>query len=496
MRRLLSSYVSRGEDLESSNEDRQDPTGPVRRHLHRCPGCHLYLEAGDAVCGDCGIADIESVVDRAARLGISPVSAGHHHYAVRFEHGLCCVECGHILAGEDAVPRLATRTSRICSCCGSQIAGRRFCSNCGARIRLFTTALLPDDTRRNLRRMTQLSSYIDRRDPNYKFEIFAPLSHRVALFMMLFIAIECLVLGLCVIINFNLTKQKAFAELEQKYPVEALERSVPTILEARFDNRLPMLWGDPAKACFDAEAREQAGAMIDEWVGEGRSLEPYGVGIDARVLRDFMENLDYSALEQYSRGRLYGEVIDRSISGVVQRIQEDVPEMRRELEKGRRRVLRTGIKPFIYTLPFAVAVGIVVFFLVVKATFIRKAEAHAAGVPPAALDGTWADASWSGEKVGASRFLIGCALVVLAETFTACAFYLERLAIGRATDPSYSLRLGNMSPAFAWGLFISIVLVGLLVVLAWIQYLGKIDQMLRLESCSEYMRRYRVKPDD
>jgi predicted amidophosphoribosyltransferase len=493
-----------------------------KKESHRCPRCHKFFGPRDAVCGDCGTANLHFINGRAKVLAARPDSC--HHYYVHSELGDVCVVCSHIrMSAETSSPRLSTRTDHICSCCGSQIHGTDYCTTCGARVTYFS--LRPEyQDQAAFRYMTQHANYIEQRDPNYRFKIHSPVSHRIWLFALLFIAIEIAIIGPVGVASFYVS-QRTVNETSSK--VEQTRAGIAD-LSGFYAGGM-----DPDSIVLQVGHSPVAGRLLAECKGEASALLYGTAGVawlpgqeDVVTLQRFVSYGGYSTLDYFNHD-LYVLVVTPPTLKVLRGMQEELPVLEAELARVESNRLWKTLKPFIYTLPEAIAFGVVLLFLVLRSAMRRRADFLQQKQAPiqtvAASRGTTAQDSPSSspasnepsaaatarapvdqaatlrrEKVRHwwqdSKFLriaIGLLLLVLAETVVVGITYLFWYFKNGATSLDFIWRLGPAGGTALWTFYIITALVAVVTLLVWIEFLDRLDFQRRREDWVKSAHRYR-----
>lgn len=271
----------------------QETASAHKKEAHRCPECHRFFGPRDAVCGGCGTANLHFINERAKILGLQAGSCSH--YYVNSELGEACVVCSHIrLRGEPPSPRLSTRTNHICSCCGSQIHATDYCTTCGAKVTFFSVRpRYLDHTM--FRYMTQHANYLEQQDPHFEFKIYSPVSHRIWLFVLLFIAIEIAMIGPVAVGSFYVS-QRRVTEIANKY--ELTQSNINALAGFYAGGMTPRysLITDPQKPLYPlllTECKAQAIALLNGTAGLSWLPGPE----DAQLLQNFIRYGDYVSVD-------------------------------------------------------------------------------------------------------------------------------------------------------------------------------------------------------
>lgn len=517
--------VHTGNSGRMDNAGSQEASKNNKRELRRCPQCNRFYGPRDAVCGDCGTAHLHFINERAKILGLSPASC-HHHYYVDSELGEVCVACSHVrMSGEPPSPELSTRTNHICSCCGSQIHGADYCTTCGAHVSFYSTLpALPDKTA--LRYMTQHANYIEQRDPHYEFKIYSPMSHGIWLFVLLFIAIEIAIVGPVGVASFYVSQRKV-NEVTTRYELAKSDLADLTeFYQGGFDPSSEVIWngGKPVHEQLVAMCKAQAASILNGTAGLAWTPPEY----DAYLLHTFITTSRFGVLDSTGHD-LYKLVVTGPTVSLLRQKEAQLPPLSSDLAKAKKALLSRTLKPFIFTLPAAIALGIVLLFLVLRAAMHRRADsfemtgAHKspkeipadgpvtggaeAGTDSAqpAQQGAVAkgDASSSGDTPSGKahkhwwddstflRVAIGLTLLVLAEIVVVGIAYVIWNFKNWATSLDFIWRLGPAGGTALWTFYIVAALVAVVTLLVWIEFLDRLDYQRRHEEWVKSAHRYR-----
>lgn len=226
---------------------------------------------------------------------------------------------------------------------------------------------------------------------------------------------------------------------------------------------------------------------------------------------------------------LYVLMVTGPVLKVLRQMRQELRALESSLARERHSQLWRTLKPFIYALPEAIAIGAVLLFIVLRSAMHRRADsirmAATHGAPADAVKTGSTDTAFDGSAPGGRageqglveklvapgrvrvysgragkphwwrdpRFLrgaIGLTLVVVAEIIVLGIAYLVWYFKHWATTLDFIWRLGPAGGTALWTLYIITALVAVVTLLAWIEFLDRLDYQRRREEWVRSAHRY------